>query len=276
MSSKHGKSGVALARARAEGRGALVAYLPVGFPTVATSLAAMRALCGDGDSPGVDLVEVGLPYSDPMMDGSVIQRAGTTALARGVRVRDVFKAIETVAATGTPAVCMSYWNLIDHYGVEAFARDFANAGGSGLITPDLTPDEADEWIAASDAHDLDRIFLVAPSTTDERLASTLAACRGWVYATAVMGVTGVRSQASTAAPELVARIRAVDPDMMVGVGLGVSNGAQAAEVTSYADAAIVGSALVKPLIEADSRGTPGDTSGLSAVLSDLLAGVRGA
>lgn len=275
MSNKHGKSGVAFANARAQGRGALVAYLPVGYPTVDTSIAAMRALCGDGESPGVDLVEVGMPYSDPMMDGSVIQRAGTKALDRGVRVRDVFLAVEAVAATGTPAVCMSYWNLIDHYGVDAFARDFANAGGSGLITPDLTPDEADEWMIASDAHDLDRIFLVAPSTTDTRLVTTLEACRGWVYATAVMGVTGVRDVASTAAPELVARIRSADPDMLVGVGLGISSGAQAAQVTSYADAAIVGSALVKPLIAAEDRGTPDDLTGMQTVLADLLAGVRG-
>ena len=267
-----GRSGVALAGARSQGRGGLIAYLPVGFPTVETSLAAMRAVCGDGESPGVDIVEVGIPYSDPMMDGSVIQRAGNRALDRGVRVRDVFAAVEAVAATGTTAVCMSYWNLIDHYGVDAFARDFANAGGAGLITPDLTPDEADEWISASDEHGLDRIFLVAPSTTDERLCSTLDACRGWVYATAVMGVTGVRDQSSTAAPTLVSRIRRAKPDILVGVGLGVSNGAQVAEVTSYADAAIVGSALVRALIEADDAGRPDDLTGLRAVLADLVSG----
>ncbi len=215
-----------------------------------------------------------MPYSDPMMDGSVIQRAGNTALERGVRVRDVFTAVEAVAATGTPAVCMSYWNLIDHYGVEAFARDFANAGGAGLITPDLTPDEADEWIEASDTHDLDRIFLVAPSTTDERMRTTLAACRGWVYATAVMGVTGVRDQSSSAAPTLVSRIRQADPEIMVGVGLGVSNGAQVAEVTSYADAAIVGSALVRTLVDAEESGDPADLSGLRTALADLLSGTR--
>ncbi len=274
MTSRLGKSGSALARASREGRGALIAYLPVGFPTVEISLDAMRAVCGDGDIPGVDLVEVGMPYSDPMMDGSVIQRAGNTALERGVRVRDVFTAVEAVAATGTPAVCMSYWNLIDHYGVEAFARDFANAGGAGLITPDLTPDEADEWIEASDTHDLDRIFLVAPSTTDERMRTTLAACRGWVYATAVMGVTGVRDQSSSAAPTLVSRIRQADPEILVGVGLGVSNGAQVAEVTSYADAAIVGSALVRTLVDAEESGDPADLSGLRTALADLLSGTR--
>jgi len=270
-----GKSGQAFLRARAEGRGAVVGYLPVGYPDVQTSYRALAALCGDADAPGVDLVEIGLPYSDPILDGPVIQRAGTQALQRGVRTRDVFGAIEAVAATGTPAVCMTYWNLVDRYGVDAFARDFANAGGCGLITPDLVPDEAADWIAASDAHGLDRIFLVAPSSSDERIASTVAACRGWVYATAVMGVTGARTSTSSLAPELVRRVRAISPDVLIGVGLGVSDGVQAAEVSGYADAAIVGSALVKTLIAAEDAGTPGDLTGLRAVVADLAAGVRG-
>lgn len=270
-----GKSGAAFLAARAEGRGALVGYLPVGYPSLTTSLDAFRALCGDGERPGVDLVEVGLPYSDPMMDGPVIQRAGTRALERGVRTRDVFAAVEAVVATGTPAVAMTYWNLVDHYGVKAFARDFANAGGSGLITPDLTPDEAGDWLEASDEFGLDRIFLVAPSSSDERIASTTAVCRGWVYATAVMGVTGTRTEASSAAPELVARIRRLNPDVLVGVGLGVSTGAQAHAVNGYADAAIVGSALVKTLLAAEDAGTPNDLTGLREVVAGLVAGVRG-
>lgn len=268
-------SAAAFAAAKQQGRGALVGYLPVGYPTVPGSLAALRALCGEGgEGPGVDLVEIGLPYSDPMMDGPVIQRAGTAALARGVRTRDVFAAVEAVRSTGTPAVVMTYWNLVDRYGVEAFARDLAAAGGSGLITPDLIPDEADEWIAASQAHGLDRIFLVSPSSTDERIVATAAACRGWMYATAVMGVTGTRSASPTAAPELVARIRALAPGTPVGVGLGVSNGDQAADVCAYADAVIVGSAFIKPLLAAEEAGTPDDLSGLRAVLADLTAGVR--
>lgn len=268
-------SAAAFAAAKQQGRGALVGYLPVGYPTVPGSLAALRALCGEGgEGPGVDLVEIGLPYSDPMMDGPVIQRAGTAALARGVRTRDVFAAVEAVRSTGTPAVVMTYWNLVDRYGVEAFARDLAAAGGSGLITPDLIPDEAGEWIAASQAHGLDRIFLVSPSSTDERIVATAAACRGWMYATAVMGVTGTRSASPTAAPELVARIRALAPGMPVGVGLGVSNGDQAADVCAYADAVIVGSAFIKPLLAAEEAGAPDDLSGLRAVLADLTAGVR--
>lgn len=269
-----GKSGHALLAAREAGRSALIGYLPVGYPDVPISLDALRAICGGEDSPGVDLVEIGLPYSDPILDGPVIQRAGTTALARGVRTRDVFAAVEAVASAGKPAVCMTYYSLIDRYGVDAFARDFANAGGCGLITPDLTPDEADEWMAASDAHNLDRIFLVAPSSTDERIVSTTRVCRGWVYATAVMGVTGAREQTSSMAPELVHRLRELAPDTLVGVGLGVSNGAQAREVGSFADAVIVGSALVKTLLAAEDAGTPGDLTALRAIVADLAVGVR--
>jgi len=209
-----------------------------------------------------------------MMDGPVIQRAGTRALARGVRTRDVFAAVEAVRAAGKPAVVMTYWNLVDRYGVDAFARDLAAAGGAGLITPDLIPEEADDWVAASDAHGLDRVFLVSPSSTDARIVSTTAACRGWVYATAVMGVTGTRSDAPSLAPALVGRIRALDPAIPVGVGLGVSTGEQAAEVAGYADAVIVGSALIKPLLAADDAGTPDDLSGLRAVVADLADGVR--
>lgn len=273
LASDAGLSGRALLAARAEGRAALIGYLPVGFPTVAGSLDAMRAICEPGDGPGVDMIEVGIPYSDPMMDGAVIQKAGTRALERGVRTRDVFAAVEAVAATGTAVVSMTYWNLVDRYGPEAFARDFANAGGMGLITPDLVPDEASEWTAASDAHGLDRIFLVAPSSSDERLISTTQACRGWVYATAVMGVTGTRQQTSSAAPELVARLRELAPERLVGVGLGVSNGDQAAEVAGFADAVIVGSAFVRHLVAADDAGTDA-LPALRATVADLAAGVR--
>jgi tryptophan synthase alpha chain len=269
-----GHTGQVFADVRATGRGALVGFLHVGYPTVDISLRALRALTGEGHSPGVDLVEVGMPYSDPMMDGVTIQRAGTKALERGVRTRDAFAAVQAVADAGTPAVVMTYWNLIEHYGPERFARDLAAAGGSGAITPDLTPDEAEVWLEVSDTYGLDRIFLVSPSSSDERLASTVAACRGWVYATSVMGVTGARTQTSSAAPELIRRIRAADPTAIAGVGLGVSNGAQAREVTEFADAVIVGSALVKALLDAEDAGTPDDLSRLRAVVADLAEGVR--
>ena len=269
-----GISGRTFQAAAEQGHKALVAYYPVGFPDVPGSLDVLRALCGEGGEPGADLIEIGLPYSDPVMDGVVIQRAGTRALARGVRTRDVFAAVETVANTGTTPVVMTYWNLVDRYGVDAFARDLRSAGGAGLITPDLVPDEASDWFAASDAHGLDRIFLVSPSSSDERIAATAAACRGWLYATAVMGVTGTREQSSSMAPDLVARIRALAPEVLVGVGLGISNGDQAAAVAQFADAAIVGSAFVKQVLNAEEAGDASDLTGLRTLLSDLVAGVR--
>jgi tryptophan synthase alpha chain len=269
-----GHAGQRLLEIRNQGRGALAGFLHVGYPTVEISLRAFKALTGEGESEGVDLVEVGIPYSDPVMDGVTIQRAGTRALERGTRTRDAFAAVEAVANSGTPAVVMTYWNLIERYGADRFARDLAAAGGAGAITPDLTPDEAGEWISATDGHGLDRIFLVSPSSTDERLSSTLEACRGWVYATSLMGVTGTRTQSSAAAPELVQRIRAVDPAALVGVGLGVSNGVQAEDVTRFADLVIVGSALVKTLLDAEDAGCPEDLSGLRALVGDLAGGVR--
>lgn len=270
-----GHTGQLLLEARNQGRGALAGFLHVGYPTLEISLRAFKALTGEGaESPGVDLVEVGIPYSDPVMDGVTIQRAGTKALERGVRTRDVFAAVEAVANSGTPALVMTYWNLVERYGADRFARDLASAGGAGAITPDLTPDEAAEWISVSDDHGLDRVFLVSPSSTEERLAATVAACRGWVYATSLMGVTGTRAQTSTAAPELVHRIRGVDSSALVGVGLGVSNGMQAREVAGFADLVIVGSALVKTVLDAEDAGRPEDLSGLRALVADLAAGVR--
>jgi tryptophan synthase alpha chain len=254
--------------ARAAGRALLVGYLPAGFPTVAGGVAAIRAMV----EAGVDLVEVGLPYSDPVMDGPVIQRATEVALAGGVRTADVLRTVEAVAGAGAPVLVMTYWNPVERYGVDRFARDLAAAGGAGLITPDLLPEEAGGWLAAADQHRLDRVFLVAPSSTDQRLATTAAACRGFVYATALMGVTGARDQLSQAAPELVDRVRAVAGGVPVGVGLGVRDGAQAAAIAGYADAVIVGSALVSQLLAA-----PDEASGraaLRALTAELAAGVR--
>jgi tryptophan synthase alpha chain len=254
-------------KAKADGRGVLIGCMPAGFPTVADSVTAMRAMV----EAGVDVIEVELPYSDPVMDGPVIQRASEIALAGGVRTADVLRTVEAVAEAGAPVVMMTYWNPIERYGVDRFARDFAAAGGVGLITPDLIPDEAEDWLAASDAHALDRVFLVAPASTDERLAMTAAHCRGFVYATSVMGVTGAREQTSSAAPALVERLRRVT-DRPVSVGLGVRDGAQAADVAGYADGVIVGSALVRCLLDA-----PDLAAGLAAVRAlsaDLASGVR--
>jgi tryptophan synthase alpha chain len=256
-----------LAQARAQSRAALIGYLPVGYPDVDGSIAAMRAMVAGG----VDAVEVGVPYSDPGMDGPVIQRAVEPAVRAGVGLRDAWRAVSAVAEAA-PAVVMTYWNPVEHYGVSAFARDLAAAGGSGAITPDLIPDEAGEWIAASDESGCDRVFLVAPSSTDARLAATADASRGFVYAAATMGVTGTRAAVDGAARELVGRVRAVRPGTTVCVGLGVSNADQAAEVAAFADGVIVGSAFVRCLLDADSPAA--GLAALERLAGELAEGVR--
>ena len=196
----------------AEGRAALIGYLPTGYPDVATSIGAMVAMSAD-----CDIIEVGVPYSDPGMDGPVIATATEAALQAGVRVADTI------------------------------------------------PDEADAWLAAAEQHDLDRIFLVAPSSTPERLARTVAASRGFVYAASTMGVTGARDAVSSAAPELVRRVKEIS-DIPVGVGLGVRSREQAAEIAHYADGVIVGSALVSALTD----GVPA----VQTLAGELAGGVR--
>ncbi|MCL2455275.1 MAG: tryptophan synthase subunit alpha [Micrococcales bacterium] len=251
----------------AAGRPALIGYLPVGFPTVAGSVDAARTLI----DAGADMVELGVPYSDPVMDGPVIQRAAETALRRGATVRDSLAVVEQVAERGAPVLVMTYWNVVMRYGVDAYARDLAAAGGAGLITPDLIPDEAGEWMAASETHGLDRVFLVAPSSTPERLALTAKATRGFVYAASTMGVTGVRSTVGHQARQLVADTRAAGAER-VCVGLGVSTGEHAAQVGAYADGVIVGSVLVRALLDAPDATTGLDR--LAQVTAELADGVR--
>ena len=253
-----------IAAARAEGRAALIAYLPVGYPSVQGSIAAMVAAV----EAGADVVEVGVPYSDPGMDGPVIQQAVDVAVRAGVGMRDVLRAVEAVAGAGAAPVVMSYWNPVERYGAQRFAADLAAAGGAGAITPDLIPEEAGDWLAAAQEADLDRVFLVAPSSTEARLRSTTAACRGFVYAASTMGVTGTRATVSDTAETLVARTRAVAPDLAVCVGLGVSDAAQAAEVAGFADGVIVGSAYVREML--DGRGA----DGIRALSAELAEGVR--
>ena len=246
---------------RQHDRSALIGYLPTGYPDVPLSIEGMVALV----ESGCDIIEVGIPYSDPGMDGPTIARATAAALRGGVRVRDSLAAVEAISNAGGRAVVMTYWNPVLHYGVDVFARDLAAAGGLGMITPDLIPEEASGWIAASDAHRLDRIFLVAPSSTRQRRADTVAASRGFVYAASTMGVTGARDAVSRMAPELVRRVKEIS-DIPVGVGLGVRSREQAAQIAGYADAVIVGSALVTAL---------GDGVGSVRALTEKLAdGVR--
>lgn len=241
---------------------ALIGYLPVGYPDVETSLEAMVALARGG----CDIVEVGMPYSDPGMDGPVIQHAAEVALAGGVRTEDLFRAVSAVKEAGALPVVMTYWNIVYQYGVDAFAARLADSGGAGIITPDLLPDEAGDWIAASDTYGLSRIFLAAPSSTPERLATIVAGATGFVYAASTMGVTGTRESVDTQARGLVDRLRQAGA-RRVCVGLGVSTPAQVAQLAGYCDGVIVGSALVKEL----SAGGPG---AVEKLVTELVAGTK--
>ncbi|MBN9240899.1 MAG: tryptophan synthase subunit alpha [Micrococcales bacterium 70-64] len=253
-----------IAAKRAAGTGALVGYLPVGFPDLQTSIDAAVALVENG----VDILELGLPYSDPVMDGPVIQKATQTALAAGFRLAHAFDAVAAITSrVDAPALVMTYWNPVLQYGVDRFADDLAAAGGAGLITPDLVPDEAAGWFAASDRTGLDRVFLAAPSSTDERLHQAVESSRGFVYAVSTMGITGARADVDQAARSLVARLRDAGATSTC-VGVGISTGEQVREVLGYADGAIVGSALVAALADG---GVPAVARAAAALAAGTVA-----
>ncbi|MCK6080759.1 tryptophan synthase subunit alpha [Microbacterium sp. EYE_5] len=255
----------AMNAAKAEGRGAFVGYLPIGYPDLQTSIEAAVALAENG----ADILELGPPYSDPVMDGVVIQEATQAALAAGFRLRDTFTAVAAIAErVDVPIVVMTYWNPVFQYGVDRFADDLAAAGGAGLITPDITPDAASEWIAASERTGLDRIFLAAPTSTDERLAMIAEQSTGFVYTVSTMGITGERAEVDAAARSLVARLRAHGVENAC-VGIGISTADQVTGVLDYADGAIVGTALVRALRD-------GGLEGLAAETRELSAGTRSA
>lgn len=248
---------------RDAGSGALVGYLPVGFPDLVTSIDAAVALAENG----VDVIELGLPYSDPVMDGTVIQKATQSALANGFKLGQGFDAVrEITSRVDIPVLVMTYWNPVVQYGVDRFADDLLAAGGAGLITPDLIPDEGAEWLAASDRDDLDRVFLAAPSSTDARLRQAVELSRGFVYAVSTMGITGARNDVDSAARTLVTRLRDAGSTSAC-VGLGISTANQVREVLAYADGAIVGSALVKALAD-------GGVSAVARTAADLATGTR--
>ena len=250
-----------IARRRTEGGGALIGYLPVGFPTLTESIDAAVALVTNG----VDIIELGLPYSDPVMDGPVIQAATQQALANGFKLRHGFEAVKAITAqVDAPILVMTYWNPVLQYGVERFAEDLRAAGGAGLITPDLIPDEAADWMAASVRTGLDRVFLAAPSSSDARLVQAIEASRGFVYTVSTMGTTGARAGVDAAARILVERLRAAGCTSAC-VGLGISTPEQVREILGYADGAIVGSALVKAL-------TDGGVAAVARLALELAAG----
>ena len=234
-------------RVRSEKRAALIGYIPAGFPTIERCIEVARAMI-DG---GVDAIEVGYPYSDPVMDGPIIQAAADLSLKNGTGAADVFKTVKAISSLAVPTVVMTYWNPIERYGVDAFADALVSAGGSGVITPDLTIEESSEWKSAVDKTGIHSIYVVAPSTKDARLAAVTRECSGFIYAASLMGVTGTRNSVSSQARELVERIRKVS-STPVAVGLGVSTQEQAAQVAQYADGVIVGSAFIRLVQEADT------------------------
>ena len=255
-------------KVRSEERAALIAYIPAGFPTIEGCHRIIEAFV----EGGVDAIEIGFPYSDPVMDGPTIQEAAVTALNNGTSATDVLDALEVAVKSGVPSVVMTYWNPIEKFGVEKFAQAISDRGGSGVIHPDITIEESAPWLRATQDSEINPIYVVALSTSDERLAKVTAACSGFVYAASIMGVTGARASVSSGAEGLVARIRKTT-ELPVAVGLGVSTRDQARGVAAYADGVIVGSAFVKAILDA-----PSFEEGLTAITSlarELSLGVRG-
>jgi tryptophan synthase alpha chain len=242
--------------------GSLIGYFPLGYPTLDDSIEAAVAMC----ESGVDVLELGIPYSDPVMDGIVIQKATEEALENGFRLSNAFEAIRKITSrVKAPVLVMTYWNPVLAYGVERFASDLAESGAAGAITPDLIPDEATKWISATDAHNLDRVFLATPSSSDSRVGNASESSRGFVYAVSTMGITGAREDLDAKAKEVVSRVRSNSPKSLTAVGIGISTEDQVRQVNSYADGAIVGSAFIAAYA---SKGL----MGLTAKVRELVKG----
>lgn len=252
-----------LKRRKSAGKGSLIGYFPAGYPTLEKSVEAAVAMCQNG----VDVLELGVPYSDPVMDGPVIQSATEEALANGFKLRQVFDVVrEITKQVDTPILVMTYWNPVLQYGVERFAADLKAAGGAGLITPDLIPDEAGSWLEASDKYDLDRVFLSAPTSSQKRVETAAELSRGFVYAVSTMGITGTRDELDSLARQVVTNIKHADSNQNACVGIGISNSDQVSEVNSYADAAIVGSAFIRAYAEGGLAALKNKVSQLSSSL----------
>jgi tryptophan synthase alpha chain len=248
-----------LKQRQAEGKGSLIGYFPAGYPTLDESVAAAIAMC----KSGVDVLELGVPYSDPVMDGLVIQEATEIAIANGFKLGQVFEAVKAItSAVDTPVLVMTYWNPVLSYGVDKFARDLSEAGGVGLITPDLIPEEASEWLTASDKYNLDRVFLAAPTSTPERVQNACDLSRGFVYAVSTMGITGTRDSVDDLAKQVVSSVRSASATQNTAVGIGISSAEQVQDVNTYADGAIVGSAFVRAYAQ-------GGIEALSAKVTEL-------
>ncbi|MFN4847949.1 MAG: tryptophan synthase subunit alpha [Rhodoluna sp.] len=236
---------------KSKGVDTLIGYFPAGYPTLEASVEACVAMC----EAGVDVLELGIPYSDPVMDGLVIQQATEVSLANGFKIREISKIIKAIRQrVDTPILVMSYWNPIIQYGVKQLAEDLVSSGAQGMITPDLIPDEAAEWLQISDEYDLDRVFMATPSSSTERLAKAANSSRGFVYGVSTMGITGTREDLDAKARAVVSGVRDSRTSTPVCVGIGISTAEQVSEVNSYADGAIVGSAIIKAYNEAGIDG----------------------
>jgi tryptophan synthase alpha chain len=259
----------AFVKAKSENRAVLIGYIPAGFPTQRAAKRIVKAMIAGG----VDVMEIGYPYSDPVMDGPVIQAASEQSLENGTGAIEVFDLLKSSTEMGAPTLVMSYWSPIEKYGVAKFSKAIANAGGSGVITPDLTIEESNGWRDVCAEDGIDRVYVVAPSSSDARLPKVTDQCSGFIYAASLMGVTGTRDSVSGNASGLVARIRK-HSDLPVAVGLGVSTKEQAQEVAKYADGVIVGSAFIK-LIQQYGAGRKG-LKKVKELAQSLAEGVRSA
>jgi tryptophan synthase alpha chain len=249
-------------RANKESGGSLIGYFPLGYPTLEQSIEAAVVMC----EAGVDVLELGIPYSDPVMDGFVIQKATEEALENGFRLGDAFEAIKKITArVDVPVLVMTYWNPVLAYGVDRFAAELAESGAAGAITPDLIPDEAANWIAATDSHNLDRVFLATPSSSDARVGNAGSKSRGFVYAVSTMGITGAREDLDSQAKTVVSKVRSNSPESVTAVGIGISTADQVRQVNSYADGAIVGSSFIAAYASSG-------ISGLEAKVRELATG----
>jgi len=240
----------------------LIGYFPAGYPTVEDSIEALVAMAKNG----CDVLEIGVPYSDPVMDGVVIQKATEQALANGFKLTQLFDVIKGVRAeVDTPLLVMSYWNPVMRFGERKFAESLRAAGAQGMITPDLIPDEAGTWLEVSSDLDLDRVFLVAPSSSVERVQANTNSSRGFAYAVSTMGITGERTELDRLAREVVEAVRDCS-DVPACVGVGVSTADQVREVNSYSHGAIVGTAIIKAYEDAGLDGLVGKTRELAGGL----------
>jgi tryptophan synthase alpha chain len=233
------------ARLRAAGQKGLIPFIVAGDPDLATTRAIMGAL----DQAGADVIELGVPFSDPLADGAVNEAAYARALAQGVTVRDVLDLVRAFRGESeTPVALMTYANPIVQYGWDRFAREAAEAGVDGAIITDLPPEEAGEWERVAQAHGLDRIFLLAPTSTPERVRLVAEHATGFIYCVSRTGVTGVREELPADLPAMIERIRALT-DKPLAVGFGISSREQVQAVWRIADAAVVGSLLVQAIAE---------------------------